>query len=327
MIRRSVLLLLVFVACRGEQPVQQAAAVPLPRTKLVVNEALRTIVYLPVYHAKQTGCFSRAGLDVDIVTGGTATNAFAALLSKEADIAIADPMYVPISREKGTQTRVIGQLVGRIAVWGVTKDPNVTELSAATLRGKTIATHPRPMTAYIYTMRAIRDAGLTERDVQVLQVTPGSEIVPLLNGQANYALTLEPNVSRATTQGAHVVLSYPQLLGDQIFTGIMTRDDYLRDHRAAAVAFVRCVQQELTTIRATPDAALPTAAQYFPQLPQAVLRDAIRRIVGENVMPASILVSNESWNKAIAARVTSGDLKRATTLQENADIAVMQAAR
>lgn len=323
-------LVLIIVGCKAERPAQQPT-VPVPppkaQTKVVVNEALRTIVYLPLYHAKDTGCFSRAGLNVEIVTGGTATNAFAALLSKEADIAIADPMYVPIAREKGTQVHVIGQLVGRIAVWGVTKDPRVTSLSSETLRGKTIATHPRPMTAYVYTMRAIQDAGLRpDKDVQVLQVKPGSEIVPLLTGQADFALTLEPNVSRATTQGARVVLSYPQLLGDQIFTGIMTRDDYLRDHRAEAVSLVRCVQQSLGIIRANPAAGIPSARKFFPQLDESILNTAIGRIVSENVMPSSVILSEESWNKAIAARVASGDLKRATPLAENADLSIMREA-
>ena len=73
--------------------------------KVVINEAARTLLYLPLYHAVQKGYFKDAGLDVEIVTGGTATASFAAMLSGEADFSQADPMYVPIAREKGERSR------------------------------------------------------------------------------------------------------------------------------------------------------------------------------------------------------------------------------
>lgn len=325
--RRLIALVLLLFACKPEQQPARTPPSPPPKTKVVINEAARTLLYLPLYHAKGTGCFDRAGLDVQIVTGGNATNAFAALLSKEADIAVADPMYVPIAREKGNQTRVIGQMVGRIAVWGVAMDPKLTSISKASLRKRTIATHPRPMTAYVYTLKAVRDVGLDpEKDVKILQVTPGSEIVPLLNGQADVALTIEPQVSRAIAGGAHIIYSYPDLLGDRIFTGLMTREDYIRDHRDTAVAVVRCVQRSLDAIHANPESGLPIARSFFPQLDDSLARSAIQHIVTEQVMPSSVLVSEESWEKAMRARLEVGDLKEATPLAENADIDIMRAA-
>jgi len=325
--RAFALVLLLLVACKAEHRPTAVRPAPPAKTKVVVNEAARTLLYLPIYYAKGTGCFDRAGLDVQIVTGGTATNAFAALLSKEADIAVADPMYVPIAREKGNQTRVIGQVVGRIAVWGVAMDPKLTSLSKEALRHRTIATHPRPMTAYVYTLKALRDIGLDpDKDVTILQVTPGSEIVPLLNHQADVALTIEPQVSRAVASGAHIIYSYPDLLGDRIFTGLMTRDDYLHDHRPAALGVVRCVQQALTSIHSNPDGAVAVAHSFFPQLEESVTRAAIQHIVKERVVPESVLVTDASWDKAMRARLDAGDLKQATSLAQNADLDLMRAA-
>jgi NitT/TauT family transport system substrate-binding protein len=316
-------------ACRRE--VRHGADVLSPpkqqvRAKVVINEAVRTLIYLPLYFAQDSGCFGKKALEVSIVTGGTATNSFAALVSGEADIAIADPMYVPIAREKGNQTRVIGQLVGRIAVWGVTSDRGITGMTAATLRGKTIATHPQPMTAYLYTVRAVEALGLKpDRDVKILQVTPGSEIVPLLNHTADYALTLEPNVSRATAQGAHVVLSFPETLGDQIFTGILAREDYLAKHRYEALSIVACVQEAFDTIRTNPEDAIPVARKWFPQVEEPILRTALRRIVDEQVIPKSVVITEESWAKAIRARVEAGDLKAPSPLEASVDVSVMTA--
>src|SRR4051812_37861159 len=68
---------------------------------IVINEAAHTLLYLPVYHAIERGYFRDEGLEVSLVTGGTATNAVAAIVSGDADVAVADPMYAPISQSKG----------------------------------------------------------------------------------------------------------------------------------------------------------------------------------------------------------------------------------
>src|ERR1044071_503866 len=79
--------------------------------KVVVNEAARTLLYIPIYYALESGYFRDAGLDVQIVTGGTATTAFAAMVSGEAQFSVADPMYVPIAQEKGGDATVVAQVV------------------------------------------------------------------------------------------------------------------------------------------------------------------------------------------------------------------------
>jgi ABC-type nitrate/sulfonate/bicarbonate transport system substrate-binding protein len=78
------LLVLALLACRRTTPATETSpgnASKRAKTKVVVNEAVRTMIYLPLYHAADSGCFAREHLDVSIITGGTATNSFAALLS------------------------------------------------------------------------------------------------------------------------------------------------------------------------------------------------------------------------------------------------------
>ena len=308
-------------------PNSQTNGPSAPLKKVVVNEALRTILYLPLYHGIEEGFFRDAGLDVQVVTGGTATAAFAAMLSGEADFAQADPMYVPISREKGGETKVIAQVVARIAVWGVTMEKNVTDMSAKTLSGKKISTHPQPMTAWTYTVKTIKDVGLEpDKDVQIIPGQPGTEIAPLLSGQSDFAMTLEPNVSKAVQQGAHIVLSYPKILGDQIFTGLMTREKYIVENRDLVVAVVRAYQRAMNDIRKRPEAAIASAKKYFPQLNEAVIRAAIQRMIDEDVLPKSVLVSEESWKKAIDVRVAIGDLKTPTPRSENCTVQIMETA-
>jgi len=295
--------------------------------RVVINEAARTLLYLPLYHAVEQGYFKDAGIDVEIITGGTATNSFASMLSGEADFALADPMYVPISREKGSQTKVVAQVVARVAFWGIAKDASITNMSETTLRGKKIATHPRPMSGYAYTLTLIRNLGLEpDKDVEIIQSQPGTELAPLFNGQADFVLTVEPNVSTAVFQGAHIVYSYPQALGDQILSGLMTREDFIVKNGETVLATASAIQMALVDIHQSPERAIATGKKRFPQVSEEVLRLAVQRLVDEAVIPETVLVTEDSWNRAIKIRVDVGDLKQVTSRSDNCTIELMRQA-
>lgn len=293
--------------------------------KIVINEAARTLLYIPIYYALESGYFRDAGLDVEIVTGGTATAAFAAMISGEANFSVADPMYVPIAQEKGGDARVVAQVVGRIAVWGVVKNLSLDIKSAADVRGMRIATHQKPMTAYTYTVQWLRDGGLDpEKDITLVTGAPGSEIAALMAGQADAMFSLEPNTSRVLLQGGKIIYSFPERLGDQIFTGLMAKESFVTHNRVVVTSIVRGLQRSLNELHADSEKALPAAKKFFPQIEEPVLKAALQRITTEDVIPKSVLVSEESWNKAIKVRVDAGDLKRAFTREQSCDVSLMQ---
>ena len=319
--------IVAFTQRGGEREASQSKLAPAPKPlrKVVVNEAARTLLYLPIYHAVERGYFREAGVDLNIITGGTATASFAAMLSDEAAFSLADPMYVPISREKGGETKVVAQVVARIALWGVTLDTNLREMTAETLRNKKLATHPRPMTAYTYSSKFIRDLGLEpDKDVELITSTPGTEIASLFNHQADFMVSVEPNTSKAVAQGAHVVLSFPKLLGDQVLTGLMVKEAFIQENRDLVVLVVRGCQKALNDIRTNPDEALKSAKVYFPQLEEQILRAAIQRLIDDEVFPKSVLISEESWKKAMAVRVSAGDIKSESARADSCALDIMQ---
>ncbi len=327
----ALLLLLIAVATwyfvGRKQDKKTPPKVEVKLEKVTVNEAVRTLLYLPLYHAKQAGYFEKHGIDVNIVTGGTATNSFAAMTSGEAQFSQADPMYVPIANEKGGNTQVIAQVVSKIAVWGIAMDSTIKTMDKKTLRGKTLSTQTKPMTAFVYSEKLINDLGLKpDKDVKILQNKPGTEILPLLNKQSQFAMTLEPNVSTAISQGAHVVYSFPKVLGEQIFTGLMAKEDYINSHEQTVIKVLIAYQEAINDIYAHPDSALKTAKIFFPQLKEEVLKMALQRLLDEEVIPKSILMTNESWDKAINVRVKAGDLKVYTSRDKNCRIGLINKA-
>jgi len=310
--RISILSFLVLILCGGAYFFWASSHQSAPsegNTKVVINEAVRTLLYLPLYVAKHEGFFEQEGLNVEIVTGGTATASFAAMLSGEAHFSQADPMYVPISRVEGSDAVVVAQVVGRIAVWGFTNDETISEFSADAITGKSISTHSRPMTAYTYAVRALRDIGLApDIDVEILQSRPGGELAALLAGQSQVAFALEPATSIAESQGARVILSFPEILGDQVFTALMTTEKFISEQPDTALRVARAYQRSLDYLSQSPQNALPAARAYFPSVSLSLLETALQRLVREQVFPTTILISEESWSKAVAERVAIGDL-------------------
>lgn len=295
------------------------------RPRVVINEAARTLVYLPLYHAQRKGYFTK--VDLQVVTGGTATNSFAAMLSGEAQLAQADPMYVPISRQQGSDAVVVGQVVGRVAVWGVSFDPSIRALSASSLRGKRISTHVQPMTAYTYTSLLLNQLGLEpDRNVTIVQNRPGSELAPALNNAADVVMTVEPAVSLGEEQGGRVVYSFATALGDRVFSALMTTQRYLRANRQTVLHVVTGYQRALDDLHAYPDSALATARAFFPQVAEGALRRAVVRLLADSVVPTSVTISERSWDAAVGARIAAGDLRQRSSREQSCDLALMSEA-
>lgn len=285
-----------------------------------VNEAVHTLLYLPLYHAIEGGFFTRQGLAVELTTGGTAANSMAALVSNSADIAIADPMYAPIFTARGDSVRVVGQLVGRIAVWGVMRGTGPAAWTKSAVRGRTIVTHPSPMTANLYAREALARIGLKpERDVKLLEAQPGTEIASLLSGNASVMFALEPTVSIAENSGGRVIVSLPSILGDRVMTGILVRAAGEREHRTAFTKFVQAIDSALVDLRANPAKAEVTARKVFPNVDTLVISRAVHRLVDEHVIPANHTISDSAWTRAARPRVAAGDLKVLPVLSEYFD--------
>lgn len=286
--------------------------------RIVINEAARTLVYLPLYHAERMGYFEQEGVEVEIVTGGTATNAVAALIAGDADIAQADPMYAPISQSSGSDIVVVGQIVGRIGLWAVARPGTTRAFDATGLRGNRIITHPQPMTAYTYTRLLIEELGLGDDDVDIIQTKAGTELAAYrAERTADFVVGVEPAISILEGQGARVVYSWPSTLGERTFSGLMVRRATLSNRGEAIAAVLRAYQRSLDNIAQLDAEVLRTAQNFFPNVEPDVLRRAVARLVQERVFPPSLEISQASWTSAARARQQVGDIRGDAPYERN----------
>ena len=286
--------------------------------RIVINEAARTLLYLPMYHAISRGYFADEGLEVVVMTGGSAANSFAAMMSGEAMFALADPMYVPIAREKAADAKVVGQVVGRVAIWMVGMDATISTVTPDILRNKTVSTHQRPMSAYTFTTRLLNQMNLEiDKDVRLIAGKPGSELPPFLQRSSDFMVSVEPNVSIAVAQGAHVVHSFATEYQDLILSALMSRESTIIHQKELVDRVLRAFERAMKHARENPEESLETCKQYFPQIDEAVAKLAVQRLIDEQVIPNTTKISRRSWDKAIQVRIDAGDLQEYAPIESS----------
>ena len=288
-------------------PANQTAA-----EKVVINQAFENLLYICLYVAKDGGFFKEEGLDVDIQTGGGDAQAFAALTSGKADFAQGDPAFVAISSEKGWNGKILGMVVDRAALWGVSLKKTIKPFSdPAGFRNLTVATFPEPNTSYVIQKQLDQRAHLIlGKDTKILQMVYGTEAAALKNGQADIAQMLEPNVSLMEKEGASVVFSYPEVWGPIAFTGITASEKTVQEKPEMVQKFVNAYEKALHYVHTDLDGTADIAAKRFPNIPRPILKQALTRAMKAKVFPEHLTVDKTAWQKLLQIRIEIGDLKK-----------------
>jgi NitT/TauT family transport system substrate-binding protein len=307
---------LSLTACNksGETPPPQVAP-----EKVTIAQFGHVFLYLPLYVARAKGFFTEQGLDVSLVDTGGDDKTFAAVGGGSAQFGVADPVFAAIAREQGKGGKVIASLVNGVPFWGVTfrKDlqPITNAKQFANLR---IATYPSPSTNYAVMADTLKHAKVT--DATVVQGAFGSLLAIAKANQADVVMELEPMASIAVADGGSIVYSAAKSFGDFAFTGITTTDDLLARKPAQAQAVVNAIAKAMTWVHSDFEGAISIAKAEFPEVPETVLRSALRRLLDEGVIPSSPVVGEKAWANAVSLRQSLGDLKGNAPFADNVEM-------
>jgi NitT/TauT family transport system substrate-binding protein len=274
--------------------------------RVVIAQVGDFFLYAPIYVALDAGYFRDQGLDVEIVSTGGDDKTWAAVLGGSAMFGVGDPTFVAVSSERGQGGAVVGSIVNGVPFWGITFK-NIQPIdSGASLNGFTVATFPAPSTAFTLQQKMFRDAGLVPK---IREAAFGAIIPALKAGQADIGLELEPNVSQAQHDGATVVYSLATIYGDFAMTGLTATDKLLHDDPDTIRKTTSAIQRGLDTLHNDPERALEVLIRRFPGIERQVAKSALERVLRDNVVPRSVIVSRAAWDKAVKLRQEAGDLK------------------
>jgi NitT/TauT family transport system substrate-binding protein len=288
-------------------------------TEVAFVEAVHNLGYIDLYVAQAAGYFEQEGIHLNVTAAGGDTQAFAAVLGKSALFGIGDPTMVPISVEKGGPGKVVGSVVQRAHYFGVSKTHGpITDPKQ--FKGLRLVTSPDPNTNYSVTKKLLTEAGLTiGKDVEIIQVNPGTEIGAMLAGRADVAIAYQPNVAQAESQGAKVVFDFSNAIGPFCNTGIMVLNDTITSQPKIIQALCNGFEKGMRKTYGDPAFAKEVARKEFPQLSPAVIDSAIDSELKYKIPSQTVVVDPAQWANLMAMQVYLKNIKGTTTFEQIVD--------
>jgi NitT/TauT family transport system substrate-binding protein len=143
----------------------------------------------------------------------------------------------------------------------------------------------------------------------IVQAPIGGQLALLESHSAQIAMVLEPGASLAEHEGYRVVYSSPKFYGPYAFTGVTTTKDVLDAAPKTALRFVTALEEAIVRANKDPQVAIRVGEKLFPNLPGDVVKRAVTRMLDEHTFPRHAVVDNAAWQRALATRVSVGDLK------------------
>ncbi|MDZ4835665.1 MAG: ABC transporter substrate-binding protein [Candidatus Melainabacteria bacterium] len=279
-------------------------------------------LYMPLYVAQRKDFFKKHGLDVKLVSTGGDEKTFTAVVTGNAQFGVSDPTFVAIAREHGQSGKVVAAVVRGVPFWIVALKKDIGVFTKPEdFEGHRCAAFTAPSTSYAVMKKILAD-GKTKK-ASIVQGAFGTLPALLKSDQVDLALELEPTVSILVGEGAHVVYSPKDELGDFAFTGLEVSDKFAAEHPDLIKACVAALKDAMDYIHQDFDGAVEVAKQEFPEVKPEIVKDALARLRDSGTIPKSPMLPKSAWDKAISMRRDLGDLDSAGTYEENVDMSYL----
>lgn len=284
-------------------------------------------LYMPLYVALKKGFFKEEGLDVKLVSTGGDEKTFTAVVTGNAQFGVSDPTFTAIARQRGQGGKVVAGIVRGVPFWVLTFKKDIKNFDAPEgFKGHRIAAYTAPSTSYAVMKKILQNGG-KKIDAKIIQGAFGTLIPMVKANQADMAIDIEPMVSIAVGEGAHIVNSPAASLGDFAFTGMTVSDTYLKKNPEEIQRAVNAVAKAMKFIQKDFEGTYKIACAEFPEVKPQVVKEALKRLISQGTIPANPLLPEKAWMSAISLRKEIGDLTTNGAYQENVDMKFAQKAQ
>ena len=250
--------------------------------------------YLPytnVLYAKEKGLIEdelkKVGLNkgvkwVQFSSGGLVSEGMAA---KELDIGILGIVPAAIGHAAGQDSRIValGSTAPKSHALVVRKDLNISKVPE--IKGKRVAT-TYGSTVYELLYRVLDEAGMSIKDIQLVNMQPADMNISLRNKTIDAAVVWDPLLPRLVTDGVVNVLRDGTGINDNINV-IVARGPYINEEQGAIRAVLRGVSRANKDVKADPEAVGAMFATTF-DLPKDVATKALSNYQYSLEMPMQV---------------------------------------
>lgn len=265
-------------ACGPSQPEPGSGKVTVGLTYIP------NVQFSPFYLGVSSGIFERLGLDVTLRHHGQQEDVFGAVLAGQEDIvfAAADEAMVAASRGQDLLTFAVSYQTYPIQVMGRADLAIDPAGGLEVLKGHTLGVPGHFGSSYYAALAAIHEAGLTEADVELVDIgfTSTSALaagkVDFIMGFTNNELVQLENQGIGVSAIPVFDAATPSLVGPSLITVGN------RNSEAVLKALAEGMRQAQEAIVADPQAALDATAEQVP-----AMADPVQRASAEKVLEAT----------------------------------------
>lgn len=293
------------------------------KVKLVLPAV--SVLFTPVYIAKDAGYFEDEGLDVELsVMGGPA--ALNSLIGGSGDFTTIAGFLQLRAAQRGQKTLAIANLqekstteivLSKSATEKVGANAKTPVERAKALKGLTLAVDAANGLPHAYLRYVARQAGLDpERDIRLVFMSPPGMDAALQKGEVDGFAFSSPFTLEAVRRGAHMWISGPN--GDfpdfnpSTYNVLLARDGYCQSAPNVCRSMVAALNRGMGVVAQEPEKALALIGKRFERMDPELLQlayESFRRNAPAQVQPMA-----QAFERTI--ETTSGPSDNKAALRE-----------
>lgn len=205
--------------------------------------------YSGVFVAQEMGYFKEAGLEVELKPFSNPGDTLPALVAGKLDIGLTTLQNLAVLNGNQT-TDIVGIAVldssnGADAI--VTKEDIK---SVADLKGKTVAVTLGEVN-HMLLLLGLKKAGMSSTDVKITSMSADDAGAAFVAGRVDAAVTWEPWVTKARTNGGNVVFTSADV-PDTIMDTVAVRSGSIATEKATYASFLAAIDKGVQYLRAEP---------------------------------------------------------------------------
>jgi NitT/TauT family transport system substrate-binding protein len=283
--------------------------------KVRIAEVTRSIFYAPQYVALAKGFFKDEGLDVSLMTTAGGDKTMTTLLSGGADVALVGSetsiyVYAQGSKDPVINFAQLTQTDGTF-LFSRKKIDNFSwdQLKGTTFLGQRKGGMPQMVGEFVLKKHGIDP----HKDLNLIQNVDYANIAnAFASGTGEFVQLFEPTASIFEKEGkGYIVASFGKESGHVPYTTYMTKQSYIKDHKATVEKFTRAVYKAQQWVKNHSSEEIAKAIQpYFPDTDLGIMTTVVDRYKSQGSFATDPILDKEEWNNLQNIMKEAGELPK-----------------
>ena len=287
-------------------------------THITIAEVTHSLFYAPQYVAINKGFFKEEGLKVKVVTTPGADKTMAALLSKEAQIALMGPEASVYVYQNGQKDYAVNfaQLTQKDGSFVLGRD-EIENFDYTMMRGKTIIGGRKGGMPLMILEYILKNAGLeVGEDDPTKEVNIRTDVSfdamsgVFVAGESDFVTAFEPTASQVVRSGkGHILASLGEDSGVIPYTCYSTLKSYMSNNEEILHKFTRAIQKGIDyVLNETVENIIPALRKDFTSSDDEELTNVMNNYLGIEAWPSTLRFNQDNFNKLIEIVKMAGQL-------------------